>query len=729
MTHKTKIEIADMDCASCAVDIEKEFNKVEGIKEANVNYANGKAIIKHSKDTEHHKITEAVEKAGYTVKGSLNPESEINYKKEAIQAWTATIPVVGLMILSWANIEILTDFQINLFMLLFSTPVILYYGRNTFSSAINGLKQKNFNMDSLIMLGTLAAYSTGLMVFFTPVQNYAGLGAMIMASHLVGTHLENKAKGKASTAIQDLLKLKADTATVIKDGAEKEINVEEVKVGDKVIVKPGEKIPVDGEIIEGETNIDESMATGESDLANKKQGDEVIGSTVNQTGMIKIRATKVGEDTFFSQVVDLVEEAQGSKVPIEDYADKVTHVFVPTVIAIAALTLIIWIILPEQMMSVAGFFEPYIPWIELGHGTITLAIFATVAVLVIACPCALGLATPTALMVGTGKAAENGILYRDGEAIQTMKDIDTIILDKTGTITKGKPEVTDLESEDKNKLLELAASVEKGSEHPLGQAIIEKAQQKQIELVQPIEFESFTGKGAKAKIREQTIYVGNEKLLDQYSIEIKHQEKAEELKKQGKTTIYVADKEKTIGVIAVADAIKEGSKEAVRQIQERGMETWMITGDNQKTANVIAKEVGIENVMSEVLPQDKIEKVEQLQNQGKTVAMVGDGINDAPALKQANVGIAIGTGTDIAIESSDVNIVKGKLSSIITAFNLSDKIFAKIKQNLFWAFIYNVVAIPIAFIGILHPLIAMAAMFASSISVVTNSTRLKSADI
>ena len=725
---KTKLEIKDMHCASCASSIEQGLEEVDGVQEIKINHSEEIAIVIHDGDVEYSKLVEAVENEGYQVKQEdSEEEKEVDYKDLAVEAWTLNIPILFLMAEMWTSLNLFTDTQLNLLMIIFATPVVFYYGKTTHLSAFNAVKHGNFNMDSLITLGTLSAYSTGLMVFFTDIQNYAGLGAMIMASHLVGTYLENKAKGKASSAVKDLLELKADTAIVIRDGEEVEVDVEDVEVGDTVVVRPGEKIPVDGEVVEGSSSVDESMATGESKPVTKEVGDEVIGSTVNQTGLIKVESTKVGDDTFFSQVVDLVEEAQGSKVPIQGLADKVTHYFVPTVITLAALSFSFWFLMPEIMISLAEFFEPYLPWVDLSHGPLTLAVFAAVAVLVIACPCALGLATPTALMAGTGVAAKNGILYRDGEAIQTMKDIDTLVLDKTGTITKGQPEVTDHKGSE--ELMRKAATVEKGSEHPLGQAIIKEAEDRGLKLDEPQRFESFTGKGVKALVNKEEIFVGNSKLLDQEEIENSFEEAAAELESQGKTAMYVANTEKVVGVVAVADAIKEDSKNAIEKLKRRGLDIWMVTGDNEKTAKAIADEVGIENVMAEVLPQQKIEKVEELQEEGRNVGMVGDGINDAPALKQANVGIAIGTGTDIAVESSDVNLVQGNLSSLEKAFNLSNKIYLKIKHNLFWAFIYNTVAIPVAFLGLLHPLIAVTAMFTSSISVITNSARLKSAEI
>lgn len=730
MKEKTKLKVGGMSCSSCVEVIESSLEDLEDVDEANVNYADDSVVIEH-KEVETKDLVSAIEDVGYTVKQEGEDSVEdFDYRGEAVKAWLVTSPIVLLMFEMWTSLDLFTTLQTNILMLFFSTPVVFYYGRKTFKSALGGLKHFNFNMDSLIALGTLAAYLTGLMVFFTDMQNYAGLGAMIMASHLVGTYLENKAKGKASSAVQDLLSMQAKTATKIVDGEEVEVDIDMVEKGDILVVKPGEKIPVDGKVIEGESSVDESMATGESQPVSKEVDDEVIGSTVNQTGLIKIEATKVGDDTFLSQVADLVEEAQGSKVPIQSLADKATHYFVPTVITLAILSFLAWFVAPEVMIGFAEMFESYLPWVDLAHDPLTLAVFAAVAVLVISCPCALGLATPTALMAGTGKAAENGIIYRDGEAIQTMKDIDTLVLDKTGTITKGEPEVTDILGGDLDLVLRKAASVEKGSEHPLGQSIIEEAKNRDTDFEDVVNFESFTGKGVKGRLNNETYFVGNEKLMEENDIENGFRDGAEDLKSDGKTAMYVANSEGVIGVVAVADTVKNDSKDAIKTLKEDyDLDIWMLTGDNRETAEAIAEEVGVENVMAEVLPQDKIKKVEELQDEGRNVAMVGDGINDAPALKQANIGIAIGTGTDIAIESSDVNLVQGNLTSLVKSFKLSNTIYTKIKHNLFWAFIYNVVAIPVAFIGLLHPLIAVAAMFTSSISVITNSARLKSIEL
>ena len=587
-------------------------------------------------------------------------------------------------------------------------------------------------MDTLIALGTGASLLTGPFSFFFPVANYAGVAGMIMAFHLTGRYVEESAKGRASQAIRKLLELGAKTARVLHDGQEVELPVDEVQVDDVMIVRPGEKIPTDGLILEGDSAIDESMATGESMPVNKHPGDEVIGATVNQEGLLKVKATKVGKDTFLSQVIKLVDECQGSKVPIQEFADKVTGIFVPVVIGIAILTVLAWVFAPglTRPLVRAGTF---LPWVDPNLGVTTLAIVSMVAVLVIACPCALGLATPTALMVGSGKGAENGILIRTGEAIQTLKDVKVAIFDKTGTITKGKPEVTDIVTTngfDNKALLQLAASVERGSEHPLGRAIVEKAEADQLSLSEPQDFQALRGKGVTAQLDGRSVLVGTRRLLHEKGIDSSPMEETMvRLEGEAKTAMLVAVDGKLAGVIAVADTLKEDSAQAIAALHELGIQTAMITGDNQRTAEAIARRVDIDHVLAEVLPDGKVAEVQKLQQEFGLVAFVGDGINDAPALTQANVGIAIGTGTDIAIEASDVTLVRGELTGVVEAITLSRETFKKIKQNLFWAFFYNVVMIPLAIIGWMHPVLAEIAMATSSITVVGNANRLRKLDI
>lgn len=587
-------------------------------------------------------------------------------------------------------------------------------------------------MDTLIALGTLTAWSTGVATFFTHIENYAGVAAMIMAFHLTGRYLEARAKGKASEAIKRLLQMEAKTATIMIDGKETEVPLEDVSVGDIMVIRPGAKVPTDGRVTKGNSNIDESMATGESMPVHKTIGDEIIGATVNQEGLIFAEATRVGKDTFLSQVIRLVEEAQGTKVPIQEFADKVTAVFVPIVLVIALSTLAMWLLLPAQFATLLRNVQPILPWVNPHLGSGTLAILATVAVLVIACPCALGLATPTALMVGSGIGAENGILIRRGAAIQLLQHIDTIVFDKTGTITKGKPDLTDISTlqGSADQLLMFAASAEVGSEHPLGRSIVKAAEHRGIKMAEVSHFASVTGRGVVAQVDGKQVLVGSRKLLLENGVDPSPAEAlATQLESEGKTAMLVAVGGNLLGVLAVADTLKDDSHSAIAELKSMGLVPVMITGDNRRTAEAIARSVGIEHVLAEVLPEGKVEEIKRLQSQGKKIAMVGDGINDAPALTQADVGIAIGTGTDIAIEAADVTLVRGNLSAAVSAVKLSRATFKKIRQNLFWAFFYNVVAIPLAVLGLLHPVMAEAAMAISSVSVVTNANMLRRVNI
>ena len=735
---KTIIGIEDMTCAACSQRIENQLNKDKGVLAAGVNLATEQATIEHLERYEKEYFEKIIENTGYTVKKTkenndqeASDEDEMDKtaiaKRKMIWSWALTIPIILWMIpemffgIAFPNMMIF-----KLGMIVLATPIMFIIGKKTYIMAYRSVKHGGANMDVLIAMGTLAAYITGPISFFVAVESYAGVAGMIMTFHLTGKYIEERAKGRASKAIKKLLELGAKTALVERNGETVELPIESVAVGDIMIVKPGSKIPTDGMIIDGKTSIDESMATGESMPVIKKESDEVIGGTINQKGAIKVKATKVGKDTFLSQVIKMVEEAQGTKVPIQAFADRVTSIFVPTVLIIATLTFIAWIIAPDFFENITRAASPYIPWIKPGLGRFTSAIFATVAVLVIACPCALGLATPTALMVGTGMGAENGVLIRKGEAIQILKEIHTIVFDKTGTITKGAPEVTDLYSVNDESFLGYAASLENSSEHPLGEAIVSYAKRQSSQFYEVDSFESITGKGVQGIINEKKVIVGNRKLMTDKNINIESvEDEMTRLEKEAKTAMLVAISGEIQGIIAVADPIKEDSIKAIEGLKKLGLETVMITGDNKHTANAIARAVGIDYVVSEVLPEGKVKEIKKLQEKHGIIAMVGDGINDAPALTQADVGIAIGTGTDIAIESADVTIVQGKLSSVITAIKLSRATFKKIKQNLFWAFFYNLIMIPVAIAGLMHPLIAESAMAFSSISVVTNANLLR----
>jgi len=754
ISKKVVVSVSGMHCASCAINVEKAIKKLNGVTSAVVNIATEKAYL----DLNPNLVTEqdiisAIEDAGYGV-------SDINYadhetsgaedidkeeqkikkaKRRAILVWVFTVPIMLWMILMMIISGVVHNMMLiyDIGMIALASPVLFWLGLPTIRSAIKSVWHRSANMDVLITLGTTSSFATGLaMVLGAPIANYAGISAMIMAFHLTGRYVETKAKGRASQAIKRLLELGAKTAHILIDGEEKEIPIEKVNVGDIMIVRPGEKIPTDGEVIDGESSVDESMATGESMPVQKNIGDKVIGATLNQSGLLKVRALKIGKDTFLSQVIKMVEESQGSKVPIQEFADKVTAYFVPSVLIIAVLTFIIWIIFPDQMKAITAWASEFIPWVNPNLGILTSAIFATVAVLVIACPCALGLATPTALMVGSGMGAERGILIRDGSAIQTLKDVRTIVFDKTGTITKGKPEVTDIipsEGLDSDYILRLCASVESGSEHPLGQAIVRKALEKGLSLFPLKDFQAIPGKGVMGLLEGKIITVGSPKLLEEIYNKTSLPQWAEKeffrLESEAKTVMIVAKNGNIEGIVAVADSLKEDSIQAIRELENMGIRTIMLTGDNRRTADAIAKKVGISDVMAEVLPDGKVNAIKEIQAKFGLVAMVGDGINDAPALTQADVGIAIGTGTDIAIEASDITIVNGNLSVVVKAIRLSKATFRKIKQNLYWAYGYNILAIPLAILGLLHPIVAEIAMASSSVSVVTNANLLKKAKI
>ena len=763
--EKVVLPIGGMTCASCVSHVERALNKVDGVLAANVNLATEKATVEYIAGLVGlADFQRAVAEAGYEVleapeegvaeEGEEVDQEELKMKAARFRmqvAWVLTIPIIVWMFaemffgIVWPNALIY-----NLGMILLALPVLFWVGRKTYSGAWAAVRHGYANMDTLIALGTGVSLLTGPAWFFFPVANYAGVAAMIMAFHLTGRYVEETAKGRASQAIKKLLELGAKTARVLVDGQEIEVPIEKVTVGDVMIVRPGEKIPSDGVVLEGESAVDESMATGESMPVNKRPGDEAIGATVNQEGLLKIEATKVGKDTFLSQVIKLVEECQGSKVPIQEFADRVTGVFVPVVIGIAVLTLLAWVFFPGLMQPLvqAGTF---LPWVDAELGVVTLAIVSMVAVLVIACPCALGLATPTALMVGSGMGAENGILIRSGEAIQTLKDVKIVVFDKTGTITKGKPEVTDvvevgswkLEVGQSNlpskarfapipnpQLLYLAASAERGSEHPLGRAIVDRAEAEGVALAEPKEFQAVRGKGVTASVNGDRVLVGSRRLMAEHGLDAAPLEaELVRLEEEAKTAMLVAVNGTLAGVVAVADTLKDDSVAAIRELHDMGLQSAMITGDNQRTAEAIARVVGIDHVLAEVLPDVKVAEVQKLQERFGLVAFVGDGINDAPALTQANVGIAIGTGTDIAIEASDVTLVSGHLSGVVSAIKLSRATFHKIKQNLFWAFFYNVAMIPLAVIGWMHPVLAEIAMATSSTTVVGNANRLRHVDI
>lgn len=716
--EKVVLRVKGMNSPHCAGIIRKVLEKFKGIEEIDIDFANEKTFFVYSpKAVSLRDIKIAIEKAGYSVfEEREKTEAEIEERKlirtaklRAVWALILSVPLMVTMALMYLDRMFFGQIWVEAIL---SFIVVYILGWKAHVSALRAIRRFYANMDVLISLGTSAAWLFGVAAFFINVPVFFEIAAFIMAFQLLGRYLEEKAKGKTSEALRELLELGAKTARILVGGQEKEIPVEELGVGDIMVVRPGEKIPTDGKVIEGQSAVDESMATGESMPIEKKTGDEVIGSTINQEGVLKVEATKVGKDTFFSQVVKLVEEAQGSRVPIQEFADKVTSYFVPAVLVIAILTVLGWLLV----------------------GNWFVAIVAAITVLIIACPCALGLATPTALTVGIGRGAKQGILIRQGEAIELMGKTKVIVLDKTGTLTKGQPAVTDIEvfgNETKDKFLQIAASAEAGSEHPLGKAIVDEAKKRKIELLKIERFKAIFGKGIEVLINGDRVLVGRRLLMGENNINISPaEETASKLEEQGKTAMLVAQNDKILGVIAVADTLKEETKTAIEQLQKMRFKTIMLTGDNQKTASAIAKKVEIDEVIAEVLPEEKVNVIKRLQKEGQVkVAMVGDGINDAPALTQADVGIAIGSGTDIAIEAGEITLVRGELDALVDSVKLSRATFKVIRQNLFWAFIYNVIALPVAAFGILAtmvgPLIAAGAMAFSSVSVVLNSLRLK----
>ncbi len=724
-TQKLELRVLGMASPHCAGVVSKAVRSLRGINEIDVNYANEKAVIKFDPEqVSQDQIKKVIEEAGYKpLEIERETLGETDKEKEAREREIHRLKFLFIFSLALSLPILIISMFLgefpgkNLLLFFLTTPVQLVGGYRFYKGSIGSLRYKAANMDVLIALGTSAAYVYSVAAtFFIRGAVYYETAALVITFILLGKLLEARAKGKASEAIKKLLGLAPKTAHVIQNGEEVEILAEEVQVGDIVLVRPGEKIPVDGKITEGYTTIDESMVTGESIPVEKKVGDEVIGATINKHGFFKFEATRVGKDTVLSQIVKLVEEAQGSKAPIQRLADVVSNYFVQAVVLIAALTFIIWYFIL--------------------NATFVFALTAMTAVLVIACPCALGLATPTAIIVGTGKGAENGILIKSGEALERASKLDTIIFDKTGTLTKGEPEVTDIIPLNQNtykQILELAAIAERGSEHPLAEAILKKAKEKGIKIADAQSFEALSGYGVKVKFKGKRILLGNRKLIRDKGLSTEEiEEKIRSLENEGKTVIILASDHEVSGLIAVADALKENSKEAVETLKRMGLKISLITGDNLRTSRAIGREVGIDQVLAEVPPQDKANKIKELQQKGRVVAMVGDGINDAPALAQADIGIALGSGTDIAIESGHIVLVKDDLRDVVASIKLSRVTMRKIKQNLFWAFFYNTAGIPIAagllypFFGLLlRPEFAALAMALSSVSVVSNSLLLK----
>jgi len=749
-------EVEGMHCAGCSSSVERSLNELEGV-EASVSLPAESATV--SFDPERvlfADLADAVLAAGYRLRshttddaGPAERERDQAKRREArlerakwrmIVSWALAVPIAVWMLpemlfhVLWPS-----PLAFDLGILLLSIPVLAGPGRETMVGGLAALRRFRPNMDSLIALGSGAAVVTGFVAvghrygIAPPIMSYAGVGAMIMAIHLTGRYVEARARGRSSAAIGRLLSLEARTARVERDGVEREIPTREVQVGDVMIVRPGERIPTDGLVIDGRSAVDEALATGESIPVDRGPGDLVIGSTVNVQGVLHVRATEVGENTFLAGVVRMVQQAQGSKVPIQEFADRVTALFVPVVLALAAATLLVWLLAPSPLRDVAAWAGQFLPWMQPSLEPVSLAVYAALAVLVIACPCALGLATPTALMVGTGLGAENGILVRDGKAIQVLDGADVVVFDKTGTITQGRPTVTDVvpaPDHDETQLLELAASLERHSEHPLGWAILAAADRRGIKGRRVRDFGAKTGFGVVGTLDGQPALAGRLGMLEDAGIDPgSMRETGERLEAEGRTVVYVARAGRPVGVLAIADELKADSAGAIADLHALGLRTVMLTGDNQRTARAVADAVGIEEVRAGLLPEGKVKAIRELQAAGHVVAMVGDGINDAPSLKQADVGLAIGTGTDIAIEAADLTLTSGSLRGVVRAVNLARGTFGKIRQNLFWAYFYNTLAIPVAVLGLLHPLLAEAAMAGSSITVVANANRLRGLDL
>ena len=731
---KKTFDVKGMHCASCVRVIERKLSKVEGVSTANVNLATNKATVSYNDHVSEHALASAVKTAGYELvvgeqkengHDHMNMGSEVNLK-ENVQ-FSLILVAISVLIMVWEIFlpmsQTISEFFHHL-LPLFATYMMFVVGRPYLAGLWRFIKYKKPDMDALVGIGTLVAYlysfvltafEVSLSAYLNTEHTYYDVVIVVIGLITLGKYLEARAKSHTSDAIKKLIGLQAKTARVVRDGKEIDIPIQEVQVGDLIRVRPGEKIPVDGILVEGESSIDESMVTGESIPVDKTIGGQVIGATINKSGSFVMEAAKVGSDTMLSQIIKLVQEAQGSKAPIQRMADRVSEIFVPVVLVLSVLTFFGWVLLTGNYIN---------------------GLVSMIAVLVIACPCAMGLATPTAIMVGTGKGAEHGILIKDAASLEVANKIRTVIFDKTGTLTNGSPEVTEIIALDKVKekdILKLAASIEKGSEHSLAEAIVKRAEKDNLKLEGVTRFQSIAGHGVEGVIGKDKIYLGNKKLMDRERVDYQDEmEKINQFESEGKTVMMLAVDKQLIGFIAVADTIKDSAKAGIAALKKQGIEVAMITGDNQQTANAIAKELGIKRVLAEVLPAQKEEEIRKIQAEGKVVAMVGDGINDAPALVAADIGIAMGTGTDVAIEAADITLINKDLRSVASSIELSKKTMQTIKMNLFWAFGYNIVLIPVA-MGVLYPfyqillspIFAAAAMAFSSISVVGNSLLLK----
>ena len=736
MKQQINIGIDGMHCAACSARVEKALSSLKGVISASVNLGLEEASIEY--DDRYLKVEDiekTIESLGYSVRESiiLTENEQIQKvqiaRKNMIQMWIVAIIVMVIMLLMMIPQD-MASWHKTANWIIFSLTILgmCFPARKVYVSAFKAISTGGTNMDVLIAIGTIASLLVvplSLIVKGIRAQDFSGIAAMILAFHLTGRYLETKARGQASSAIRELINLGAKTAIVLIDGEEREIPVHKLKVGDIFLVKAGAKVPADGIIIEGSANLDESIATGESLPVYRQTGDRVLGATLNLDGFIKVQTEKVGKDSFLAQVVKMVEDAQHSKVPVQLLADKIISVFVPVVLMLSVLTFFAWLLFPSFMSNISDAIRTIIPLSSANYG-LAAALMAAIATLVIACPCALGLATPTALMVGSGVGAERGILIRNGEALQRMKDVKAIVFDKTGTITYGNLKLLKIMSPklSEQEILQISFSLEQGSEHPLAKAIISEALVRNLKALPIEEFTNYSGKGISAKINGQTYYLGNLALLIEKGI------KTDELSLKDNpypyaTSVFLMDNEQVLGILYLADTIRPEAFSVVNTLREMGIESILLSGDNQETTASIAKECGINKFIADALPQDKARIIKELKKEYGALAMVGDGINDAPALKQADIGIALGQGADIAIESADIVIVPNKLELIPKAIKLSLATFQKIKQNLFWAFFYNVIAIPLAIFGALHPIIAEIAMAISSVTVVSNANLLR----